>query len=239
MTPELLCSPAEPSAIRILTNAKIDYDCEHVWGLDFMWPTPFGMAGVQRKRFPSDFIASHRHGDRLAKEIKQMADRGEHLAWKYLVLEIDPDLHGKVPWTTEGYLVGKFGGKGGISRKEVDNLTESLDHFHKIRTRWTEGMSGTADLIKRLMDWTCKETHSGFIPARQCPSEKESKLWHDDWRHFVMTGFKGINSTLASAILKHEPRALMWNPDLRFEDVPKIGPLRANSLRMALEPKIR
>jgi ERCC4-type nuclease len=234
---EILCSPAEPEAIRLLTGATMDWDTEHVWGLDFMWATPYGMAGVQRKRFPSDFIASHRHDDRLAKEIKQMADRGEHLTWKYLILEMDPNLKGRIPWNPEGHLIGIYQGKGSINRKEVDNLIESLDHFHKIRTRWSTGHSDTADIVKRLAQWTGKEAHSGYIPTRQCPPKSESDKWHDDWREFIMTGFQGINYTLARAILKHDPRALMWKPGLRLEDVPKIGPLRANKLRMALEPK--
>ena len=105
---DLLCSGAEPASLIKLTGATIDGDCEILWGADFMSVTPFGMLVIQRKRFPDDFMGSYRSGDRLDKEIKQM----EGATWKFLILEIQEEYHGKIPWNTDGEFVGKFKGKG-------------------------------------------------------------------------------------------------------------------------------
>lgn len=233
----ILCSQAEPKSIIELLGATIDPDCENIWGADFMWHTDYGIALVQRKRFPSDFLASYRGDDRLNKEIKQMQDKYEYSQWRYLILEMDPALNGRVPWTNDGYLVGQFQGRGGISRAEVTGLCESLDHFSQIKTRWTTGIPDTADTINFLYKWTTKESHQGFLPKRQTPDKLTVEQRTGDWRAFALTSFAGIGIKRAHAILKHDPSALKWNDGLKLEDVPGIGKIKAAELRESLRPR--
>ena len=234
---EILCSGQEPNTLVKLSGAKIDSDCEHFWGADFMWFTPFGVALAQRKRFPSDFVASSRVGegrDRLDKEIMQF----EGGFWKYLILEMDPELNGKIPWNSNDELVGKYQGKGGVSRYELESLIESLSHFHKIQTRWTTGIPDTARMVIMLNKWTCKESHSGVIPMRQPPTRAEVERMKADWRRWILGGFHGMGSGLAMAILKHDPEPLEWKDGgYWLEQVPGIGKLKAEQFRRALKPR--
>ncbi len=229
---DLLCSAAEPAALIKLTNSTIDSDCEVLWGADFMSITPYGFLLIQRKRFPDDFMASYRSGDRLDKEIKQF-DGG---VWKYLILELQEELHGRIPWNTNGELVGKYKGRGGISRSELDGFIESLAHFHKIQTRWTNGLTDTAEIILRIHKWCGKEAHSGVIPMRATPNREEIVRMKSDWRMWILGGFPGMGPSIAKNILKICDEPLIWNPELRLEAVEKIGKLKAQQFRNALKP---
>lgn len=237
----ILCSPAEPAHLISLVGAMKDSDCELIWGADFMWATPYGIAVIQRKRFPSDFLASLRGDDRFAKEVKQFQDQFDYSAWRYLILEIDPELNGKVMWSTTGQLItpSSFRSKSSwsVSQSEIFGLIESLDHFYKIKTRWTRDSSETADLIKTLYKWTSKDSHSGYIPKRQTPSRLSESEIAGDWREFVLTGLPGIGSTLAKRILEAEPLAISWKEGFSLESVPGISKNKAKQLQIALSPK--
>lgn len=229
---DLLCSAAEPPALIKLTNATIDSDCESLWGADFMSVTPYGFLLIQRKRFPDDFMASYRSGDRLDKEIKQL----EGGVWKYLILELQEELHGHIPWNTNGELIGKYKGRGGISRVELDSFIESIAHFHKIHTRWTNSLTETADTILRIHKWCNKESHSGVVPKRATPNREEIARMKGDWRSWILSGFPGMGVGIAKNILKMCDEPLIWNPELSLEGVEKIGKLKAQQFRNALKP---
>lgn len=228
----IFCSPAEPENLKLL--GTVDSETETIWGADFMWATPYGLALVQRKRFPSDYYASNRGGDRLAKEIKQFQDQFEHSRWRYLILELDPNLKGKSPWDENGNSKNK---RIKLTRKEVSGLTESLDFFHNIKTRWTCNEDDTGSLIKILYEYTCKDYHSGYIPHRVSPRELSVEQRAGDWREWILTGFPGIGSTLARSILKVYPDALQWKPGIDLCSVPKIGELKKRMLMEYMRPR--
>jgi ERCC4-type nuclease len=154
-----------------------------------------------------------------------------------LILELDPDLHGSVPWTTEGFLVGKYQGRGGISKSEVFGMIESLDHFYSVKTRWTNGLSETAEIVKSLYNWTTKPSHSSHLSRRQTPGKLSVENQTGDWREFILTGFPGIGPTLARKIIETEPSAICWKEGFDLESVPKLGKIRAKQLREALRPR--
>jgi len=226
----LYCSPAEPKNLIMLTGAEKHGDCEQFWGADWMSITPFGFLLLQRKRFPSDWVASKGSDPRLNKEIKQF----EGGKWKYLIIEVDPCYNGKIPWSTEGFLVGKYQGMGGVNRYELEATIESLAHFHKIHTRWTHGETDTAQTVLRLFKWCSKEEHTGIVPKRNSPSREELIRMKSDWRAWILTGFPGIGPLSAKKILEACPEPLQWNPSLDIESIPGIGLLKAKQMRGAL-----
>jgi len=227
---ELFCSGQEPVALRKLTGATIDNDCELIFGVDFMWFTPLGVAGVQRKRF-DDLIQSYREDDRMAKEIKQF----EGLKFCFLVIELQDHMNGKMPWGSNQEYVGGYQGKGGISRVELMSFIESLDWIRGIRTRWSSSLTDTAEIVKILHKWTIKTSHSGVIPARTPPNREELKrIKAKGWTDWILTGFPGLGPSTAKAILKACPEPLRWAEELDLNAVPGIGPLRSKSFREAL-----
>jgi ERCC4-type nuclease len=210
-------SPAEPEIIKKLLGEYDQQDWPEDLGLDFAWITPDGrIAGVQRKKFPEDFLASKADG-RLTKEIHQMGD----VDWKFLVLEGYPS------WNTNGMLAGKY--NGNLSVKMLTSMLFSIDFFHDIRHHWTGSMSETVAFVKLFHAWSMKENHSEFTTT----SEKKPK--NIDWREWILCRFPDIAKERARAIINYAPEPLLWwNGGADLEKVPGIGKETAKKLRRAI-----
>jgi ERCC4-type nuclease len=224
----ILCDPTERPQSIIQMVGGIRDSMANEYGCDYLWSTPYGWAGIQRKVFPSDFLKSLNDG-LLAKEILKMGE----LKWGFLLLE------GKPNWGTNGELQGQY--KGGISIKHLDSVLNSIDMFRGIRVRWTESIGETTGMIRRLYDWTSKEDHTGFCAQIETnrgeldpSSGKRIKV---DWREWILMHLPDIGQKTARAILKHEPEPLeWWNRGRDLEKVPGIGKITAEQMRKALKP---
>lgn len=191
-------------------------------GFDFSWPTPFGWAGVQRKRFPDDFMASlYGEGDRLYKEMCQMQDS----KFRLLIVE------GEGIWGFDGKLLNHQG-TGQFSLWQMFRLTCSIALVYGCLVIWSKDMQQTADYVKEYMAWTSKPTHEG-LGGRRGPIEKivEGRKVPINWLEFILLGFPMISKKKVAALLAHCPAPLQWNPDLILEDVPGIGADIASELR--------
>jgi len=103
----IFVSPAEPSAIR--THFEVSSVCEQ-HGADFMFSSPHGMIGVQRKEV-RDLVASIRD-DRIAREIGQ----SRQLAQLVLIVE------GDWKWKRNN----ESGRVDGFTRQQFDGLMLSF-----------------------------------------------------------------------------------------------------------------
>lgn len=236
----LFVSSHEPPVVRKLIPIKegeVDHDpWPEDYGLDFAWITPFGHAGIQRKQFPADFLASS-SDERLAREVLQMGD----VTFKMIILE------GKASWGTDGMLqCGQYA--GGIHRHRFEAMMWSIQSFRRIPFMWTGSISETIATVKSFYKWSMKEEHTQFcsqveypktvvqngVTLQVMPDGSKVKM---DWREWVLMHLPGINQKLARNILKHEPEPLRWWADgEKLEDVPLIGPGRASKMRAALKP---
>lgn len=215
----ILVSPTEPARITLLgTRSSIP---ERV-GCDLLWGSPLGPVGVQRKEV-SDLIASM-HDGRLAKELGQMEGR---LGIGMLVVE------GPMQFTTDDYLIGSW---TRITRSQIRRLMWSVER----RGVWTErsaGMDDTCLLVGDLYGWTTKEKHDSLVgrpsPNGDAWGRRDSKTW----QVHLLTGFDGIGSTTAEAMVEtFGGMPLRWTvTEKELQQVPGIGKVRARKLVEALD----
>lgn len=223
----ILCDPTErPEALINLTGAIRDTLAQK-HGTDFLWSTPFGWAGIQRKTI-SDFLTSIDNG-MLAEEVLKMGD----VTWKFLIIE------GVMRWGTSGELQGQY--RGGISIKYFDSICYSLDFFKGVRVRLSDGISETAGMIKRIHEWTSKDDHTGFCAKIGANREKVDMATglkvKVDWREWILMHLPGVGSKTARDILKYEAEPLeWWDRGRQLEKIPGIGKLTAEKMRKALKP---
>lgn len=226
----LFVSSKEPPVVKKMCQGNFDEIEEDQWpeeyGFDFAWVTPFGVAGVQRKKFPSDFLASC-SDERLYKEILQMGDT----FFKMIILEGEPN------WGSNGSLQGQYA--GGISINHLNAMIFSITFFHRIHFVWTKSLSETIGMVARFYKWSTKEYHTRFGEGIEYPKKRDENgnRIKVDWREWILQHFHDINQVRARAILKYEPEPLRWwNDGKNLTDVPGIGPKIAKKLIDALKP---
>lgn len=214
----MLIAPTEPVKLRAIGDTSL---LPESFGSDIMFPTPTGLAGIQRKEI-SDFIASIRDG-RLGKELVQM----QKLSHKYLVLE------GRITWTNEGFLMN--------SRTEWSKGQHysSLMSVQDSDVAWlaTDSLLDTISLVKNMEKWLQKETHSKFL-TREKPKGEWGKASSKDWACWVLQSFEGVSVGRAKAIYDHfNGLPLQWTVTTEeLMKVPGIGKKTAEGLLASIAP---
>lgn len=211
----VLCSPAEPLQIR--KQFEVSSLCEQ-HGADFLFSSPHGMIGVQRKEV-RDLVASIRD-DRIARELGQ----SRQLAQMVLIVE------GDWKW-------GRDGGSRrveGFTRPQFDGLMLSFQH-HGWWVMHTLSIPDTIRTIRRLTSWFSKETHDSLI-SRPKPSAQWGSGRNRDWATHLLQSFDGLGVKTAQAIYDHFGEApLAWTvTEQDLLAVPGVGKQRASTLIMSL-----
>jgi ERCC4-type nuclease len=212
----ILVSPAEHHpAIRDLGDTS---PAPESFGVDLFWLSRHGSVGVQRKAFPSDFIASVQDG-RLAKEAAQM----KALNVAVLVLE------GHGQWTTDGVLVTQYGGRWTIDHQRAFLWSMRAEG---VWVDWTDSIADTVTYIRALHRWSQSDHRS--MRSRPGPA---GKVWggrpgNADWERHLLEGFQGIGPEKADAIIDHFGKApLRWEvTEEELCQVPGIGKGTARKL---------
>lgn len=226
-------SSKEPKPVRLLMQHAHPEVEQALWpedfGFDFAWVLPFEgiqIAGVQRKEFPGDFLASLFGDERLNKEILQMQAQEVHPTWKYIVLE------GRPSWSSEGKLQVAYG--GGIDQNTLQKMMFSITLIRGIQFVWTANASETVTFVRRFYEWSTKKKHTGFgAQADTIPGSRGKK----DWREWILLRFQDMGIARARAILNFDPEPLQWRDGgMWLTQVPGIGPVLANQYRRALKP---
>lgn len=210
----ILVSGAEPSQFHHLgplSNATEQY------GVDFLWATPSGLVGVQRKAFPSDLLASLDDG-RLGKELAQMAD----LSKRVVILE------GQPMFTDEGDLMFSY---GSMTARALNNIEFSLQANHGVTVFWTNDHAHTAQRIEWLHDYTVENKPSSLM-ARSGKSG-----WGDPgtpgFAVYMLECVPGVGHKKAQAVVEAFGGKLpvKWTGE-RSEllKVPGIGPKNADAI---------
>lgn len=210
----ILVSPAEPKAIA--QHFEISSMPEQ-YGADFLWTTPSGLVGCQRKEV-SDLVASV-HGDRIARELGQ----SEQLERMVLIVE------GSWYWDREDVSQST-----GISRAQYDGLMLSFQ-YHGWWTLTTVDVSDTVRTIKRTEKWFQKEEHNSLVqrPKSRAPWGTAKNR---SWGVHVLQGFDGIGVGTCGNIYDHFGTVpLRWTiTEKELMKVKGIGKGRAKALMEAL-----
>jgi ERCC4-type nuclease len=221
----VLISSAEPPAI---VDIGFSSSVPEEFGADILIPTTvMGMIGVQRKEFPSDFIASLYDG-RLSTSLVKLTQ----LPVRILLLE------GRPAWDANGALMGR---KMEFYHSTLRTLCWSAQVQLGISTYWTSGIPDTIDFLRDLKRWGDKEHNALFKrpgPPKGEQADKPMREWTReigprDRAMWILQGIDGVGPEVAGAIFDHFGRLpLRWDvtPEELLE-VPGVGKGRVEKLR--------
>ena len=217
-----IVAPTERDAIRLLPDARVNLTPER-YGVDFLWVTkPAGLVGVQRKAFPSDFIASVTDG-RLAKEVGQM----QRLDVKVLVLE------GRPQWTTEGELVAAYG-----QRWTVQSHRSFLWSMRAagVWVDWTDDVDDTVAYVRQMEEWSRKAKHQSLMRRPMGGRDGWGVASNRLFQEHLLMGLPDVGPELAGRIIDTLGMPFGWRvEEADLLRVHGIGKTRARKMMKALE----
>jgi Fanconi anemia group M protein len=156
-------------------------------GVDFFWVANGITWGIQRKRFPDDFLASLSDG-RLAKELAQM----QSLDRPMIVLE------GLGTWTNDGYLLDQKFHASQLYGWMLSCFFEKQIPVFQVRSE-----RDALFFIDRVEAWSLRKSHHSLSrrpkPKGNMWGQKENK----DWGIHLLQSFEGIGPSAAQAIYEH------------------------------------
>lgn len=187
-------------------------ECEKI-GSDFLFPSPHGLIGIQRKAV-SDLVSSLRDR-RLPREIVQM----EGLDHAFLIVEGDWD------WDWEG-----ISRRTGYTLSEYRGLVMSMQIIHGIHVLTTDSIEETAETLRHMEVWFSKKEHGSLL---RMPKAKVAAELH------ILQYFDGISLTRAKAIYDWFGRVpLQWTVTRKaMQDVPGLGKVTVDKLFKILPEK--
>lgn len=217
---DILVSPAEPKSLWELGEVSSEPE---KFGMDFLWSSPMGQVGVQRKEI-HDLVASLGDG-RLQREVGQAAS----LDLAYVVIE------GLLQWRKDGtFFGGHWGVRYRFSRKHLAGLCFSLTS-RGVGVLFTVSTEKTAEHIRWLYDWTLKENHSS-LQVRPKPQGEWGTATNHDYAIHLLQGFQGIGPGTAGKLIERFGGVpLRWTCTFEeMQSVAGIGKKRAEQMFNAL-----
>lgn len=192
-------------------------DLTEKFGSDFLFSSKSGLVGIQRKKFPEDFLASLRGGDRVARELEQM----RKLALGIWVLE------GYGAWTNEGYLV--YGGRYKYYLNEYWGFLLSLQAYLGYPVIVTGNSLETYRFVEQTYRWANKPEEHGSLFRRNKPQSSE------EWEVFFLQGIPGIGRGTAQKIVQYYNGVPVVLQDVAEDLSRVIGPHKAGLIRDCLK----
>lgn len=187
------------------------------FGVDFMWATPTGMVGFQRKAFPGDLLASLNDG-RLGKELAQM----KALTVAGLILE------GRPMFSEWGDLLFSY---GSMTQAQIVNLQYSLMVNHGLVLLWTETPAETAKTLQTLYAYSSIGKESSLM--KRVDKSKWGKSDAQDFATFLVESVPGVGHDKARKIVRAYGGGLpvKWHGTReKLLEIDGIGPKTADSI---------
>jgi ERCC4-type nuclease len=183
----MFIGPTEPSAFKphgVSSLITEDY------GVDFLWESELGKVGVQRKQFPSDFLASV-HDGRLNREYSMMKE----LDLAILMLEGQPH------WTTDGNLVRERNDKrNGWTKTQHRNYCHSVQ-LRGIHVVYTDNVGDSIQYLLDLQLWSNKVDHNSLDTRPGPVGSGWARVTNVDYQYHLLQGLPGVGPKLAKAII--------------------------------------
>lgn len=183
----MFVSPAEPAAFKHLGASSLVTES---YGVDFLWTSALGMVGVQRKQFPSDFLASM-HDGRLNVEYAQMKE----LDLAILMIE------GAAHWTTEGNLI-----RDRNAKRHQWTRSQHRNYFHSVQLRgihvvYTDNVTDSIQYLMDLQLWSNKVDHNSLDTRPGPTGSGWARVTNRDYQVHLLTSLPNVGPKTAKAIL--------------------------------------
>lgn len=215
----MLISPTEPFPIKAL--GTVSFYPER-FGADILIVSKKARTGVQRKKFPEDFIASLADG-RLYQQVELM----KQLDRSMLIIE------GYGNWTRDGLLADQ---RLNFTRQQMWALFFSISFEFGLQIFQVKDINETLRILEALDGWAQKEKHNS-LRSRPGPSKDAwGRRGNKEYAAHLLQSFPGIGPELANRMVEHFGKApIKWEvteEDLR--KVPGIGKDKARKIYEAL-----
>lgn len=225
MTIRVLLSPTENSLADIMKEEAITSSVPEQKGADVLIYSKYGLAGLQRKEVPHDFIASFIDG-RMTRETTLL---GHHCQFRRLICE------GKFRYYPDKTLVMDKHAPSRFTRKQVRGMLNDVSLVKGIQIEYTEDIYDTVEYIRSLVDFVGQGKHLGLYTrpsakgAWYVPTARDIYLW-------LLQSFPGIGPALADNIVnKFGEIPLAWTCTLEeLMSVPRLSKERARVMYNAL-----
>lgn len=213
----IFVAPTEPASFKHLGVSSL---ATEQYGVDFMWQSTLGLVGVQRKQFPSDFLASV-HDGRLNREYAMM----KSLDLAILMLE------GKAVWTTEGKLIRDRNDKrNGWTRGQHRNYLHSVQ-MRAIHVVHTDSINDSIDYLMDLSVWTDKADHNSLDTRPGPAGSGWATVTNLDYQIHLLTSLPSIGVKTAKAIIAQIGMPFMLSASVEeLMSVPGIGKKTAQDI---------
>lgn len=217
----ILVAPTESDKLKALGMSS---QLPEAYGADILFSAHDKLIGIQRKAFPSDFLASLYDG-RLYKELAQMK------ALDIAVLMIE----GRMSWTLDGELVVDRGAR--FTRSQFRNLCHSIQFNHEVAIEWSDSLDDTLEAVRSLVYWAEKDEHVSLSRRSKCSDSWGTVSSGREWGVHILQSFPGIGPHLAGAIYDHHGGVpLKWAVEKeQLGEVKGLGKLKVESLWNALK----
>lgn len=186
------------------------------YGVDFWWVGQGATWGIQRKKFPEDYLASLKDG-RLTKELAQM----QQLDYPMVMLE------GLGTWTDDGMLLDQKFHKGQLFGWMLSCFFEMGIPVFRVKSQ-----RDALHFIDRVEAWSKRKSHWSL--SRR-PGVKPNSWGQKGNREFglhILQSFEGIGPAAAEGIYDHfEGVPLEWSvTGEELQEIDGIGPKTADKL---------
>jgi len=210
----VLVSPTDRDVLQGLGDIAISSLITEEHGADVLLYTNQGLFGIQRKRFPEDFISSMNDG-RISRETSLLAR-----TCKFRMLMIE----GQPKYYPDGNLVMPRKMPGHYTRKRIRGTILNIKYVKGIDVDYTESVTDTVEYIKEIVEFFTDTKHLGLYVRPSAPAEwirpsaNETLLW-------ILQGFSGVGPQLADNIIKYFGEIpIKWTCSLEdLKKVPRLG----------------
>ena len=182
-------------------------------GYDMKLYTNPAVIGLERKKFPSDFLASIQDG-RLNREILAMRE--------------DTDIqilvpHGRTPKYDKDGILTVVGDRK-WTKKGITNIFRTIQYVEGVYVEWAKNDAELVQMIHDLQDYFDKKEHDSL---RSRPRIKTNWMVPSRAERIIywMQGLPGVGTTTAKKLYEKFPAPLLLfqaNID-DIDDVPRVG----------------
>lgn len=215
----MLISPTEPFPIKAIGQVSI---LPEKFGADILIIANKMRTGIQRKKFPEDFIASLADG-RLYTQVEQMKqlDRG------LLIIE------GFGSWDRDDMLVDA---RLNFSRQQMYALFFSITFEFGLQIFQVRDINETIRMLNTLDTWAQKERHNSLRSRPGVPKDAWGRRENAQYQAWIIQSFPGVGPELAARIVNHFGKApISWEvTEAELMAVPGVGKLKAKKMWEAL-----
>lgn len=212
----MLISPTEPFPIKALGTVSIVPE-RH--GADILIIERKLRTGVQRKKFPEDFIASLADG-RLYQQIEMMRGLDRSL----LIIE------GFGQWTSDGFLNDS---RIEFTREQLYALFFSISFEFGLQIFQVRDINETIRMLGSLSSWAKKERHDSLRTRPGPAKDGWGRRGNREYAIHLIQSFPGVGPILAGRVIDHfgGVAPIRWEvSEEELRKVPGVGKAKARQM---------